>query len=78
MVFLRHQFYKLTDNQYSYIFLFNDSKLATNQKKPKMALCGKWKQDRTKKNTIETHICSSKNKLLASNSAKSSPKKSAT
>lgn len=47
-------------------------------KKPKMALCGKWKQDRTKKNTIETHICSSKNKLLASNSAKSSPKKSAT
>lgn len=32
MVFLRHQFYKLTDNQYSYIFLFNDSKLATNQK----------------------------------------------
>lgn len=35
MVFLRHQFYKLTDNQYSYIFLFNDSKLATNQKKQK-------------------------------------------
>lgn len=35
MVFLRHQFYKLTDNQYSYIFLFNDSKLATNQKNQK-------------------------------------------
>lgn len=32
MVFLRHQFYKLTDNQYSYIFLFNDLKLPTNQK----------------------------------------------
>lgn len=49
MVFLRHQFYKLTNNQYCYIFLFNDSKLATNQNKPKMALCGKRKQERTKK-----------------------------
>lgn len=74
MVFLRHQFYKLTDNQYSYIFLFNDSKLATNQKWHFVVNGNKKEQ----KNTIETHICSSKNKLLASKSAKSSPKKSAT
>lgn len=77
MVFLRHQFYKLTDNQYSYIFLFNDSKLATNPKKQKwhFVVNGNKKEQ---KYTIETHICSSKNKLLASKSAKSSPKKSAT
>lgn len=78
MVFLRHQFYKLTDNQYYYIFLFNDSKLATNQKNQKWHFVVNGNKTEQKKNTIETHICSSKNKLLASNRAKSSPKKSAT